>query len=80
MKQKVDVRVAIGVFAFILILIGGIAWRVFLAAPAEASVKATAEARKIMEDGDQGVSQNSANSGGAQTPDSQNKPNLQFSP
>ncbi len=46
MKQKVDVRVAIGVFACILILIGGIAWRVFLAPPAEASVKVTAEARK----------------------------------
>ena len=80
MKQKVDIRIAISVFACILILIGGIAWKVFLAPETEANVKTTAEARKNMEDGDQGVRQDSANSGGAQTPDSQNKPNLQFSP
>ena len=80
MKQKVGMRVVIGVFTCILILIGGIAWKVFLAPAADAPVKATAETRKNMEDGNQGVRPDSANSGGAQTPDSQNKPNLQFSP
>ena len=78
MKQKIDMRVAAGIFASLVVLIGFITWKVFFAPPsADAPIKATAEARKNMEDGDQGVRQAE---GATTTTDAANKPNLQMSP